>query len=106
MIIWDMENQWQIEEDYGYFPKESGNEYVVGDIHTLRRKTEKKYPGIPYFMLGHSMGSFLLRQYLLFYAEGCQAQSLWEQDISITDTDARQRSLQVHCRSQGVALPK
>ena len=58
------------EEDYGYFPKESGNEYVVGDIHTLRRKTEKKYPGIPYFMLGHSMGSFLLRQYLLFYAEG------------------------------------
>lgn len=58
------------EEDYGYFPKESGNEYVVGDIHTLRRKTEKKYPGIPYFMLGHSMGSFLLRQYLLSYAEG------------------------------------
>ena len=58
------------EEDYGYFPKESGNEYVVGDIHTLRRKTEKKYPGIPYFMLGHSMGSFLLRQYLGLYGDG------------------------------------
>ena len=57
-------------EDYGYFPKESGNEYVVGDIHTLRRKTEKKYPGIPYFMLGHSMGSFLLRQYLGLYGDG------------------------------------
>ena len=30
----------------------------------------KKYPDVPYFMLGHSMGSFLLRQYLTMYAEG------------------------------------
>ena len=32
--------------------------------------TRKKYPDVPYFMLGHSMGSFLLRQYLTMYAEG------------------------------------
>lgn len=54
----------------GYFADTDGNVHVVGDIHQLRVKTEQKYPGIPYFMLGHSMGSFLLRQYLGMYGEG------------------------------------
>lgn len=57
-------------EDYGYFPEQLGNACVVKDIDTLRRKAEQKYPQVPYFMLGHSMGSFLLRQYLLSHAEG------------------------------------
>ena len=29
-----------------------------------------EYPGVPYFMLGHSMGSFLLRQYILSHGRG------------------------------------
>ena len=60
----------QSKEYYGYFHKENGNEYVVGDIHKLREITQKKYPDVPYFMLGHSMGSFLLRQYLTLYGQG------------------------------------
>ncbi len=51
----------------GYFAKENGNGCVIGDIHELRLITEKKYPNVPYFMLGHSMGSFLLRQYICQY---------------------------------------
>lgn len=60
----------QGDEFYGYFHAEKGNEYVIGDIHTLRGIMKEKYPDAPYFMLGHSMGSFLLRQYLTMYGEG------------------------------------
>lgn len=48
----------------GFFHESDGNDCVIGDIHELRKITQEKYPGIPYFMMGHSMGSFLLRQYL------------------------------------------
>ncbi len=57
-------------EKYGFFHETDGNAYVIADIHQLRIRTEKVYPGIPYFMMGHSMGSFLLRQYLGLYSGG------------------------------------
>lgn len=59
------------DESYlGHFEPKDGNKYVIADIHSLRAQTEKKYPDLPYFMLGHSMGSFLLRQYLTMRSEG------------------------------------
>lgn len=58
------------EEDCGYFHKEKGNEYVIGDIRKLFLITRKQYHDVPYFMMGHSMGSFLLRQYLQTYGAG------------------------------------
>lgn len=57
-------------EKYGFFHETEGNSYVVADIQQLRMRTEKQYAGVPYFMLGHSMGSFLLRQYLGLYGGG------------------------------------
>ena len=54
----------------GFFHETNGNEYVIGDIHQIRIRTEEKYPHVPYFMLGHSMGSFLVRQYIGFYGAG------------------------------------
>ncbi len=54
----------------GFFHETNGNEYVIGDIHQIRVRTEEKYPHVPYFMLGHSMGSFLVRQYISFYGAG------------------------------------
>jgi alpha-beta hydrolase superfamily lysophospholipase len=54
----------------GFFHETSGNECVIGDIHQIRIRTEEKYPNVPYFMLGHSMGSFLVRQYIGFYGAG------------------------------------
>ena len=50
-------------EDLGHFPEKHGNRCIQSDIHRLREITEKKYPNVPYYMLGHSMG-LLLRQYL------------------------------------------
>lgn len=58
------------EEQHGYFHETNGNEYVIGDIHTLRQLTASKYPNLPYFMLGHSMGSFLTRQYITLHGDG------------------------------------
>lgn len=58
------------EDDHGHFPHPGGNRHVIRDIHKLRRHISKKYQNLPYFMMGHSMGSFLLRQYLTSYADG------------------------------------
>ncbi|MBR2801185.1 MAG: alpha/beta fold hydrolase [Erysipelotrichaceae bacterium] len=57
----------QKDEDHGYFG-ENGNEWLIKDIRQLHLDTRKKYPGIPYFLLGHSMGSFLARQYIERYS--------------------------------------
>lgn len=60
----------QAKSEYGFFNEKYGNVCVLGDIHTLRQRTAKKYPDVSYFMLGHSMGSSLLRQYIEMYGNG------------------------------------
>ena len=50
--------------DYGYFAEPDGNRAVLDDLHAMTVLTKKLYPGVPYFLLGHSMGSFYARQYL------------------------------------------
>ena len=57
-------------EDLGFFNESRGNEYVIKDIDQLRAITKEKYPDIPYFVMGHSMGSFLMRQYIEMHGEG------------------------------------
>ncbi len=58
------------QEDYGFFHETDGNQIVLKDIHQLKKLTRAQYPKIPYFMLGHSMGSFLVRQYLCLLGSG------------------------------------
>lgn len=57
-------------EFWGYFAPEHGSDIVVEDLNQLRTMIQEEYPGVPYFMLGHSMGSFLLRKYLSKYGAG------------------------------------
>lgn len=59
----------QDKDHYGYFHDPDGNKCVISDIHSLRERTQKKYPDVPYFLLGHSMGSFLARQYICLHGE-------------------------------------
>lgn len=56
-------------EDWGFFSEEKGSDILVEDMHRLRVTMQKQYPGLPYFMLGHSMGSFLLRKYLCLHSQ-------------------------------------
>ena len=51
-------------ERLGYFADNDGWFCAVDDIEELRRRTHEKYPDLPYFVLGHSMGSFLVRTWL------------------------------------------
>lgn len=57
---------------YGYFCPQDPATVVVRDVHRLKKMTQEKYPGLPYVILGHSMGSFILRNYLCRYGSGIQ----------------------------------
>lgn len=57
-------------EPMGYFCKEDAATVLVRDEHRLKKITQEQYPGIPYIILGHSMGSFILRNYLMRYGNG------------------------------------
>ena len=54
----------------GYFGPKGGWDVLIEDVHALRQATQKQYPGVPYFLLGHSMGSFVARCYSLKYEKG------------------------------------
>ena len=55
------------EEDLGYFADNGGWELVVSDEHKLNEQLREKYPGVPIFIFGHSMGSFIARTYAITY---------------------------------------
>lgn len=50
-----------------YFGEKDGWAHVVDDLDALQRQTAKAFPGAPYFLFGHSMGSFITRTYLIRY---------------------------------------
>ena len=71
-----------------YFgPKGSWN-WVVEDMEQLRKLTHEKFPNLPYFLLGHSMGSFLTRTYLIRYPGTVKAAVImgtgWQPRAAIT----------------------
>lgn len=55
---------------HGYFGDRDGWRALVEDVHTLRNTVQAEYPRLPYFLLGHSMGSFVVRCYLMKHSEG------------------------------------
>lgn len=56
----------QKEGDLGYFYDDTGNA-ILEDVHQLTKWAKKRYPGIPYHLFGHSMGSLVVRCYLKKY---------------------------------------
>lgn len=55
--------------DYGYFCEKNADSVLVSDEHRLKEVMQKKEKELPYFMLGHSMGSLILRNYLIQYGQ-------------------------------------
>lgn len=53
--------------DLGYFCPRNMSATVVADLHRVTKCAKKKYKNKPYFLLGHSMGSFMARRYLMTY---------------------------------------
>lgn len=56
------------EEDWGYMG-ENGFEYMVKDLHKIQKHFKKRFPKKTYYILGHSMGSFLTRYFLIKYGK-------------------------------------
>lgn len=52
------------EDDWGYFAENDGNKALLDDLYELTKIIKSEYLDKPYFLLGHSMGSFYARQYL------------------------------------------
>ena len=49
--------------EFGFFAEKDGDKRIVDDMHILTKIMKKRYPDIPYFLFGHSMGSFCARVY-------------------------------------------
>ncbi|GAB4077132.1 lysophospholipase [Nostocoides australiense] len=54
-------------EGHGYFADTDGFGKVVEDLRAVTEVARAAYPGVPVFLLGHSMGSFLARAYAAAY---------------------------------------
>ena len=55
---------------YGYFCEQDPATVVVRDVHRLKKIIQEEYLGVPYILMGHSMGSFMVRDYLTRYGTG------------------------------------
>lgn len=56
-------------DDWGFLAERKGFDKLTEDMHAVTQYIQSKYPDLPVFLLGHSMGSFLARRYIQFYSE-------------------------------------
>lgn len=55
---------------FGYFCEQDPATVLVRDAHRLKKATQTIYPNVPYIIMGHSMGSFITRNYMFRYGTG------------------------------------
>lgn len=56
-------------DDLGWFNDELSLDIVISDIRTLTEIVSAEAVGLPYFIMGHSMGSFFCRKYISQYGD-------------------------------------
>lgn len=54
-------------ERYGYFGSKDGHRVLSLDTHAVSAYVRDKLPRLPLFLIGHSMGSFVVRDYISTY---------------------------------------
>lgn len=62
-------NSINTDDELGYFSPENGWKNAVEDLYTLTKIMKEAYKDIPYFLFGHSMGSFIARAYSILHGE-------------------------------------
>lgn len=55
--------------DLGFFHETDGHTLLIEDMYRVTKEIKVRFPDIPLFILGHSMGSFCTRKYLTFYGK-------------------------------------
>ena len=53
----------------GFFSSQNGYHQLVEDLHSVSLYLKKRYPDLPLFLFGHSMGSMIARLYLSKHAD-------------------------------------
>ncbi|MBP3863482.1 MAG: alpha/beta fold hydrolase, partial [Pseudomonas sp.] len=56
----------------GYFADNDGWCAVVSDVASLNRHISQNHPGVPIFLLGHSMGSYIAQAYVMHHGASLQ----------------------------------
>lgn len=56
-------------DDHGYFADRDGWDTVVADIDLVGEHARSEHPGLPLFLFGHSMGSFLARAHAMEHGD-------------------------------------
>ena len=56
-------------ERLGYFADRDGWDVILKDAHDVSLDVKKQFPHVPFILLGHSMGSFLAREYALRFGK-------------------------------------
>lgn len=59
--------------ELGYFGPENGWDHVIRDIRQVTDYMKQRFPDVPCALLGHSMGSFAVREYLIRWGNGLDA---------------------------------
>ncbi|MBR5375873.1 MAG: lysophospholipase [Lachnospiraceae bacterium] len=59
-------------DGFGYFCERDAATVVVRDVHRLKKTVQDRYPGVPVYIFGHSMGSYIARNYIERYGTGIQ----------------------------------
>ena len=60
-------------EELGFFAESCGVEYLVADVLGLNRYLRNNFPKLPVIIMGHSMGSFVTREYLAKHSHTVRA---------------------------------
>lgn len=60
-------------ENQGFFADSNGWDLVIADMESLHKTLKRDYPDVPAILLGHSMGSFLARTYLIRHPDDFDA---------------------------------
>lgn len=58
------------ERDLGFFAEQDGWNRVVQDLHLLCQRVRSEQAGLPFFLMGHSMGSFMAQTLLYKHGRG------------------------------------
>ena len=57
------------ESELGFIAKKNGWKKITDDVYAVSKIIKEEYPGLPYYLMGHSMGSFIVRNAAATYPD-------------------------------------
>ena len=55
--------------ELGFIAKKNGWKKITDDVYAVSKIIKEEYPGLPYYLMGHSMGSFIVRNAAATYPD-------------------------------------